>query len=150
VGRISASGRRARVELSAEPTSAAAARRLVRGALDDWQLQHLSDTATLLVSELAANVVLHARSHYLVQAEQQGEIVRVSVFDCSSAGPRRRRYGPEAGTGRGLALIDVLATRWGTSQDVQPWAKVVWFELPTDPTALREPGEGALLDGWSG
>ncbi|MBW3638493.1 MAG: ATP-binding protein [Actinobacteria bacterium] len=145
-----AGGRRVRVELSAEPTSAVAARRLVQGALDGWQLQHLSDTATLLVSELAANVVLHAGTSFLVEAERRGENVRISVFDCSTAGLSRRRYGPEAGTGRGLALIDVLATSWGTSADVRPWAKVVWFELATDPAALPEPGEGALLDCWSG
>jgi hypothetical protein len=51
---------------------------------------------------------------------------------------------------RKSGLIDVFATRWVTSEDVRPWAKVVWFELPTDPTALCEPGEGALLAGWSG
>ncbi len=144
------SGRRTRVELVADPASADAARRLVRSALHDWHLQHLSDTATLLVSELATNAVLHARTSFLVQAEQRDETVRISVFDSSSAGPKRRHHGLEAGTGRGLALIDVLATTWGTSQEVPPWAKVVWFELPTDPRAQREPGEGALLDGWAG
>lgn len=115
----------------------------------DWQLQHLSETASLLVSELAANVVRHARTAFLVQVEQRHEAVRISVFDYSSASPTRQTPGLQAGTGRGIALIDVLATTWGTSLDVRPWSKVVWFELPTDPTALRLPPEGALLKCWS-
>ncbi len=118
-------------------------------ALEDWQLQHLSDTATLLVSELATNVVLHAGTTFLVQAEQSGETLRISVFDLSSAGPNRREQSLQAGSGRGLALMDVLATTWGTSLDVQPWAKVMWFELPTSPAAARQPAEGALLECWS-
>lgn len=115
-------------------------------ALEDWQLQHLSDTATLLVSELATNVVLHAKTSFLVQAEQGSDTLRISVFDLSSAGPNRREQSLQAGSGRGLALMDVLATRWGTSLDVRPWAKVVWFELPVNPAAVREPAEGALLE----
>lgn len=124
------------------------ARRLVRSTLHSWQLDHLEETAGLLVSELATNAVLHARTGFLLVAEQRGALVRVSVFDCSAAGPARRHPGVHSGTGRGLGLIAVLASSWGTDSECRPWTKAVWFELPTDPEAMPQLAEGALLSGW--
>lgn len=139
------STRRLRAEFAAEPGSAALARRLVRDTLHDWQLDHLYESATLLVSELATNAVLHAQTGFLLEAEHRQAVIRVSVYDCSATGPKRRRSGLQDSTGRGIALVDVLASAWGIDRDVQPWGKVVWFELPTDPEALPQPADGALL-----
>jgi hypothetical protein len=36
---------------------------------------------------------------------------------------------PSAGSGRGLHIVDALASRWGT--EALDREKVVWFELPT-------------------
>jgi anti-sigma regulatory factor (Ser/Thr protein kinase) len=138
-------GSRVRLELSAEPRSVREARGLVRTALSGWDLDHLETSAVLLVSELATNVVLHARTDFVVEAEQRGDVVRVSITDGSANGPARRRHGVQAGTGRGLGLVATLATDWGTATAEHPWAKTVWFELPVDPAALPDPGEGALL-----
>jgi hypothetical protein len=55
--------------------------------------------------------------------------VRVEVRDQSPLAPEIRHYDEAASTGRGLALVDALATRWGTAP--QPGGKVVWFELGT-------------------
>jgi anti-sigma regulatory factor (Ser/Thr protein kinase) len=116
-------------EYSPDPTSPLAARRLVRGALRDWHLEHLTDAATLLVSELATNAVLHARTPFSVRVERTAATVRITVLDCSGAGPARRSHGLGASTGRGLALVATLAESWGTRTDVQPWSKAVWCEL---------------------
>lgn len=145
---VIASGRRVRVELAAEPRSAQLARRLVGGALHGWRLGQLEETAALLVSELATNAVLHARTDFLVEAEHRDGLVRVSVFDCSAAGPARRHSSLQASTGRGIGLVETLASAWGTGAAVRPWSKVVWFELSTDPDALPEPADGALLERW--
>lgn len=136
-----------RAEFAAEASSAVLARRLIRTTLHSWQLDHLEETAVLLVSELATNAVLHARTGFLLVAEQRAALVRVSVFDCSASGPARRHHGMQAGTGRGLGLIEVLASSWGTDSECRPWTKAVWFELPTDPGAMPRPAEGALLAG---
>ncbi len=41
--------------------------------------------------------------------------------------PVPRQTGLDAEGGRGLALVDSLAVRWGT--DSAPEGKTVWFEL---------------------
>ena len=134
-----------RAELAAEPQSVRAARRLVRTALQEARLDHLEGSALLLVSELATNAVLHARSGFVVEVTERDGHVRVGVTDASPQGPARRSHGVSAGTGRGLGLVAALSTGWGTEDADEPWRKTVWFELPVDPDALPEPDEGALL-----
>ena len=133
-----------RQELVGEPTSARDARRLVASTLRDWDLQHLEEAGVLLVSEVVTNAVLHARTALAVELCRHRDVVRVTVSDRSPATPQRRRPGLQAGTGRGLGLLAVMATDWGTGPAEDPWRKDVWFELPTDPAALPEPGEDAL------
>lgn len=133
-----------RQELVGEPTSARDARRLITRTLRDWRLDHLEDAAVLLVSEVVTNAVLHARSELAVEISRSGDVVRVSVADRSPATPLRRRSGLQASTGRGLGLLSVMATDWGTGPAEDPWRKDVWFELPVDPGALPEPGDDAL------
>ena len=137
---------RVRQELVGEPTSARDARRLVTATLRDWELQHLEDAAVLLVSEVVTNAVLHARTDLAVEIARQDGVVRVTVSDRSPATPLPRRPGLQSGTGRGLGLLAVMATGWGTGPADDPWRKDVWFELPTDPAALPQPGDDALHD----
>ena len=137
---------RVRAELVGEPTSARDARRLVADTLHDWDLAHLEEFAVLLVSEVVTNAVLHARTSLAVEVARQDDIVRVTVSDRSPARPERRRPGLQAGNGRGLGLLSVMATDWGTGPSHDPWRKDVWFELPVDPAALPDPGENALRD----
>jgi hypothetical protein len=58
------------------------------------------------------------------------------VADGVEVSPVRKRYGPEAATGRGLLLIERMAAAWGTEPSGAgppgtpgPPGKVVWFEL---------------------
>ena len=126
-----------RAEFPAHARSIRAARALVRDALSSWDLHHLEDVATLLVSELATNALLHARTDFAVEAVRRRDVLRVMVLDCSPAMPHPRRHSLEAGTGRGLSLIETLAGSWGSEISEDPWAKGVWFELPTAATAGR-------------
>jgi hypothetical protein len=137
----------AELELPALPQSVGAARRLVVRTLREWDLDALEPTAALLVTELATNAVLHARSALLVRVERRGALVRVGVSDTAPTGPQRRRHGVEAPTGRGIGLVQLLSSDWGTDAcgDGSTWCKTVWFELPTDPRLLADPAEGALL-----
>ena len=138
-------GGRVQVELAGEPASVRAARRLVIGALEQWSLPHLDAVASLLTSELVTNAVLHARSDLSVEVERVDGVVRVTVRDSSAQKPQRQRHGVHAGTGRGLGLIAALATDWGSGPSGPPYRKAVWFELPVNPAALPDPGDGALL-----
>ena len=136
---------RVQVVLLGEPASVRTARRVVARALEQWSLPHLDAVASLLTSELVTNAILHARSDLSIEVERDDDVVRVTVHDGSPQKPHRQRHGVHAGTGRGLGLLAALATGWGSGPSGPPYRKAVWFELPVDPAALPDPGDGALL-----
>jgi anti-sigma regulatory factor (Ser/Thr protein kinase) len=110
------------------PASAALGRLFVERTLGEWGCDTLVDAARLLVSELVTNAVLHARTDLELVVKMRRAGVRVEVRDGSPGEPVVRRYEDEAMTGRGLALVGELATRWGV--DPGPHGgKSVWFEL---------------------
>ncbi|MGC4996810.1 ATP-binding protein [Streptomyces sp. DT195] len=115
--------------LPRQPESAAVARRLVRVALAVWALDALADDGALIVTELVANAVLHARraSVRVIVERTAPRVVRVAVADLSRAQPVPRLPEPDAEQGRGLLLVTASAVRWGT--DERRWGKVVWAEL---------------------
>jgi anti-sigma regulatory factor (Ser/Thr protein kinase) len=131
------------LRLPAAPDSVRTARSAVRDALPRWGLDHLTDTAALLVSELTTNVLLHARSEFEVRLERRRGRVRVTVLDESARDAVRRRYGLQAGTGRGLGLVEAMADDWGCDPADDPWSKAVWFELSED-RGEQDDTEGAL------
>jgi len=89
------------------------------------------DDAVLLVSELFGNSVRHSNSALpgqtvTVTVTACARAIRVEVTDRSGPGvPRLRPAADDAETGRGLALVAGLATRWGW----QRWGgrTVTWF-----------------------
>jgi anti-sigma regulatory factor (Ser/Thr protein kinase) len=132
-----------RAELASTPSSVRTARALVTTALRRWP--HLRDRGALLVTELATNAVLHARSTFVVEVAVTADAVRIAVSDTSPVVPQRKRHGAEAGTGRGLGLVALLSSASGCDRHDGTYRKTVWCELPLDPAALPEPDEGALL-----
>jgi anti-sigma regulatory factor (Ser/Thr protein kinase) len=118
----------ASTSLPPDTGSAARARRFTVDVLQQWGCPELVDTATLLVSELVTNAVLHARSQSeLVLRRTDDRRLRVEISDGSTAAPTRRAYSADAGTGRGMMLVEALAVRWGSELDGD--GKRVWFEL---------------------
>ena len=86
----------------------------------------------LCLSEVVTNAVLHARTGVSVRAVEVGLTIRVEVADGSRVKPVRRSFAEISPTGRGLHLLDRLATSWGI--DLSPRGKTVWFEIgPEDP-----------------
>ncbi|KOX25598.1 MULTISPECIES: ATP-binding protein [unclassified Streptomyces] len=115
--------------LPREPESTAVARHLVRGALDRWCLDELVEGAALVVTELVTNCAQHARGttiHVVVALHRTGW-VRVSVVDRDRKPPVQRMPADDAERGRGLALVDAVATQWGV--DPLPWGKRVWADF---------------------
>jgi anti-sigma regulatory factor (Ser/Thr protein kinase) len=133
-----------RAELASTPKEVRVARSLVARALSPWP--HLHDPAALLVTELATNAVLHARSTFLVEVAVGARTVRIAVSDTSPVLPHRKRHGVEAGTGRGTRPGRAAVDRLGCERHEHgPYRKTVWCELPLDPAALPGPEDGALL-----
>ena len=119
----------AQLRLEPEARSAGAARRLVRDVLAPCP-PRLVESASLVVSELVTNAVLHARTAIgvVIHLLDDGG-VRLEVSDDSSALPHRRGYSPGSGTGRGLVLIDALTAGWGVAPHGGATGKTIWAEL---------------------
>ena len=115
----------------AEPERIAAARSLLREMLHDWADAEQVDSAVLMVSEMATNVLVHTDGDALMVAQATGEHgerrLRVEVSDGSDELPHKRRPGEMASSGRGLVLMEMLAHAWGV--DPRGSGKSIWFEL---------------------
>jgi serine phosphatase RsbU (regulator of sigma subunit)/PAS domain-containing protein len=111
--------------LPEDPQAAGAARRHVRDQLSSWRLEELTMTTELVVSELVANVVRHARGPYRLRLLRSQSLV-CEVFDGSLTTPRPRRAAWTDEGGRGLQLIAALCDRWGTRNVTT--GKVIWTE----------------------
>jgi len=55
-------------------------------------------------------------------------MVRVEVVDISPVVPIRRSIDTDALSGRGIAIVDSLASQWGVA-DLSAQGKTVWFEV---------------------
>jgi PAS domain S-box-containing protein len=74
-------------------------------------------------------------SEFTLRLRRGYESVWVEVFDADLRLPRIRSAGESDEGGRGLYLVDQLATRWGSRPTKD--GKAVWFELPIKGTGGR-------------
>lgn len=121
-----------RLDLRAEPSSVAEARAFVVRVLADWGLEAYVDTAALITSELATNVVLHARTGYAVVVARTSMGAQIDVLDDSPTAPVLQAHTFSEPGGRGLLIVDGLATSWGPtpSSDLGGFAKGIRFRIP--------------------
>jgi PAS domain S-box-containing protein len=125
----------ASAELTADPASVSQGRRFLRRTLDDWNRPDLIDTAGLLASELLSNAVRHADGPLRLRLRLDGEELSVEVADSSPAVPQARSADLDQECGRGLLLVQALATTWGTRPTAT--GKTVWFSLAPGGTGDR-------------
>jgi len=83
------------------------------------------DDLELLLSELVTNAVIHAGGDVQVTISIDTHRVHVEVGDTNRTPPALRT--PDGTGGRGLRLVDAVATRWGIIFDHS--GKSVWFEV---------------------
>ncbi|MDP2292212.1 MAG: ATP-binding protein [Actinomycetota bacterium] len=105
------------------------ARRAVQGVLRDAPIEPVRD-ALLLTSELVSNAIRHTPGDCCVAAHYwpHERRLRVDVSDESSHLPTLpKRPSAEALSGRGMRLLDDIASAWGCTPT--PSGKIVWFEL---------------------
>ena len=111
--------------LPADLTAAREARRHADRALRRWRLSDLVDPVLLVVSELVGNAVRHGRPPVDLRLRRTGRSVRLEVHDEASEPPAERRPDADAEYGRGLLIVDAVATESGV-KDVPGNGKVVW------------------------
>jgi serine/threonine-protein kinase RsbW len=90
------------------------------------------DEAMLLVSELAANALEHTATgrggHFDVTIYRDQTLLIIAVRDeGSDKAPATRPLDARAEDGRGLALIELIADRWGYWGNER--GRTIWFEL---------------------
>lgn len=90
----------------------------------------LLDDATLLISELVTNALRYGGPPIVVAVDCDGAGLDVRVRDGSPELPVPRAAAPDAESGRGYLLLDLLSQRWGVEREPeQAGGKQVWFRL---------------------
>ncbi|MER7374652.1 ATP-binding protein [Streptomyces lanatus] len=123
------------LEIRPDPAEVGRARRWARSRLAGSGIgadEPLAETLILLVSELVTNAVVHTGcpavlSLSLPGGAQDAATVRLEVADRSGRAPVPRCADGDATGGRGLALVDGLADRWGWCSEGA--GKRIWCEL---------------------
>jgi len=118
----------ARATFDRDLVSGREARRFMTETLEVWDIGDLLDNVNLLVTELVTNAVVHAESDAEVAVVLGPQRLRVEVADRGEEMPRKREAESYDTSGRGMALVDALATDWGI-QHRPGGGKIIWFEL---------------------
>jgi anti-sigma regulatory factor (Ser/Thr protein kinase) len=118
--------------LSPHPRSAARARAWITSQLRAIDRYDLIESAELGVSELVTNAIIHARTPILVTLVVTSGQVRIEVQDGSANRPKQGRNAggdvqrEPSSRGRGITIVESLASEWGIRIDHLP-GKTVWF-----------------------
>jgi anti-sigma regulatory factor (Ser/Thr protein kinase) len=104
------------------------ARRYVRAGLTGNLSEERLDDVVLVVSEVVTNAVVHGAPPGTLGISLSDGLVRIEVTDSTTAGPVQEALHHESQRGRGIALMDTLADRWGVVVGPHE-GKVVWFEV---------------------
>ncbi len=103
-----------------------AARRIVREMLVGIS-PAVIDTVEILVSEIVTNALVHGSGDRSLLMNLQHDCVHVEVHDGDRTLVVPLEVDVLSEHGRGLAIVDALASSWGV--DVRDDGKAVWFDL---------------------
>ena len=136
-------GNRMRCELAAVPAARA-------WLVDQLQRMYalpgdMAEDAVLVLSELVTNCVRADCHYFALLVVGHHDRLRVEATDDAPGQPSPRRGEPGDVHGRGLGIVDAVASQWGVRP--APAGKTVWVELAVPDTAVptfgcdRAPGQ---------
>jgi anti-sigma regulatory factor (Ser/Thr protein kinase) len=106
------------------------ARKLVSQALveDD---QTTVEWAVLVTSELTTNAIVHSAGPFSLRIFRSEQCIRIEVSDSSPIMPSVQPASLLRGGGRGLSIVEQLASAWGVIAETTHAGKTVWCEIAT-------------------
>lgn len=112
-----------------DPAAVRSARTFLHSTLSTWNIAgDVADAAVLCLSELVTNAVIHTRAGCAVRTLLDRGVLTTSVRDLGR-GDHTTRTAPTTDPlkvhGRGLQIVEALATRWGSTLDTE--GTTVWF-----------------------
>ncbi|MEV0972018.1 SpoIIE family protein phosphatase [Microtetraspora glauca] len=119
-------------DVPADPAAVSGIRAAVTRQLADWDIEELTFSTELMISELVTNAIRHAGAPIQVRLLRDRTLI-CEVSDGSGTSPRLRRAATTDEGGRGLFLVAQLAQRWGTRHTAS--GKVIWTEQPLSSVA---------------
>ncbi|MEV5544936.1 ATP-binding protein [Streptomyces sp. NPDC052309] len=130
------------MHFTSTPRGARLARHLVSHRLHEWGHSWgtpANETVTLITAELTANAVTHGRVpgrdvHLRLSLVPGTITVEVSDTRTERQPHLDPAFGPDKESGRGLLLVDALASRWGVVPRHAAPGKVVWAEVDCPTT----------------
>lgn len=122
-----------RLDLPARATSPKRAREFVRDTLVAWDVDDpVATDAELLVTELVTNSVRHAGAAVRIAVSREDARLHFSIFDEGPGRPRSQVPGPNDLSGRGLLILERLASDWEVTEHADGGKTVhFWLERTT-------------------
>ena len=117
-----------RLPLPPEARSASVARQRVAEACLDWGCGIQLEAATLIVSEMVTNALLHAGTMLELSVARCEDRLRLAVADGNTGRPQPQPLDTAGVTGRGMLLVAAFSRAWGVLPTVDG-GKVVWAVL---------------------
>ncbi len=129
---------RTKLHLAAKLSSPRTSRLFVVRSLIDWRLLALSASASLVVSELVTNAVVHAASSVDVTLSRSDGRMQMMVRDHGAGHPQARFDEPEEHVlgGRGLLLVEEATRGWGVLP-ARSAGKTVWAVFDAPPARAQ-------------
>jgi anti-sigma regulatory factor (Ser/Thr protein kinase) len=126
----SESGFTATVALAADAEAAAVARDFVFDNRDHLRPEVIED-AQLLVSEIVTNAVKYGRTDITLSVRLDSPGIGIVVRDAGEQVPvlPKSPPDPDARGGRGLLIVDAIASAWGVTPNDSTPGKSVWFDV---------------------
>jgi serine phosphatase RsbU (regulator of sigma subunit)/anti-sigma regulatory factor (Ser/Thr protein kinase) len=137
------------LDADGDPAAIRVARQFVEREVVARGADGLADEVTLAAAELLANAVQHGTPPVSISISGDRQRLRLEVRDANPRPPVRLAPNPSNMTGRGLALVDAVAARWGIDRTTAG-GKIVWAEFEPADRDTGEPGVDldALLAAW--
>ncbi|MEE1827039.1 SpoIIE family protein phosphatase [Streptomyces sp. BE20] len=123
-------------DLPSDPEIVSQARSLTTNTLARWELEELSFTTELIVSELVTNAIRHGAGPIRLRLIRHTGLI-CEVADSSSTSPHLRHARTTDEGGRGMFLVSQMAQRWGTRHTNR--GKIIWSEQTLPRTDVPDP-----------